>query len=172
MFREMRRKKQKLTEKQCLAILRRAKTATLALHGDDGYPYSVPVNFVYEDGKIYFHGAKEGHKIDAIKNNPKVSMSIIDQEDVIEEELTTYFRSVILFGKARILQEDDEIYHAIETLGLKYNEDEVAVEKKYEKNGKFFVVLKLLLNIFQENKQLNLLIKTIKICFRFLIVFL
>ena len=57
-------------------------------------------------------------------------MSIIDQEDVIEEELTTYFRSVILFGKARILQEDDEIYHAIETLGLKYNEDEVAVEKE------------------------------------------
>ena len=80
MFRKIRRKKQELTEKQCLDILRRAKTATLALSGDDGYPYSVPMNFVYEDGKIYFHGAKEGHKIDAIKNNPKVSMSIIDQE--------------------------------------------------------------------------------------------
>lgn len=60
-------------------------------------------------------------------------MSIIDQEDVIEEELTTYFRSVILFGKERILQEDDEIYHAIETLGFKYNEDEVAVEKEIRK---------------------------------------
>lgn len=101
MFREMRRKKQKLTEKQCIDILKRAKTATLALHGDDGYPYSVPVNYVYLDGKIYFHGAKSGHKIDAIKNNPKVSISIIDQEDVIEEELTTYFRSIILFGKAK-----------------------------------------------------------------------
>ena len=109
MFREMRRKKQKLTEKQCIDILKRAKTATLALHGDDGYPYSVPVNYVYLDGKIYFHGAKSGHKIDAIKNNPKVSISIIDQEDVIEEELTTYFRSIILFGKAKILQDDDEI---------------------------------------------------------------
>ncbi len=136
MFREMRRKKQKLTEKHCLDILRRAKTATLALSGDDGYPYSVPVNFVYEDGKIYFHGAKEGHKIDALKNNTKVSMSIIDQEDVIEEELTTYFRSVILFGKARILQNDDEIYHAIETLGLKYNEDEIAVEKEIQREWK------------------------------------
>ena len=90
MFREMRRKKQKLTEKQCIDILKRAKTATLALHGDDGYPYSVPVNYVYLDGKIYFHGAKSGHKIDAIKNNPKVSISIIDQEDVIEEELTQF----------------------------------------------------------------------------------
>lgn len=129
----MRRKKQKLIEKQCLDILRRAKTATLALSGDDGYPYSVPINFVYEDGKIYFHGAKEGHKIDALKNNPKVSMSIIDQEDVIEEELTTYFRSVILFGKARILQSDDEIYHAIETLALKYNNDQIVVEKEIQR---------------------------------------
>ena len=136
MFREMRRKKQKLTDKQCLDILKRAKTETLDLSGDDGYPYSVPINFVYEDGKIYFHGAKEGHKIDALKNNPKVSMSIIDQEDVIEEELTTYFRSVILFGKARILQSDDEIYHAIETLGLKYNEDEIAVEKEIQREWK------------------------------------
>ena len=94
------------------------------------------MNFVYEDGKIYFHGAKEGHKIDAIKNNPKVSMSIIDQEDVIEEELTTYFKSVILFGKARILKEDDEIYYAIEVLGLKYNEDEGAVEKEIQREWK------------------------------------
>jgi len=136
MFREMRRKNQKLTEKQCLAILRRAKTATLALSGDDGYPYSVPMNFVYEDGKIYFHGAKEGHKIDAIKNNPKVSMSIIDQEDVIEEELTTYFRSIILFGKAKILQDDDEIYQAVNALGLKYCNDEVAVEKEIQREWK------------------------------------
>ena len=123
----MRRKKQKLTEKQCIDILKRAKTATLALHGDDGYPYSVPVNYVYLDGKIYFHGAKSGHKIDAIKNNSKVSISIIDQEDVIEEELTTYFRSIILFGKAKILQDDDEIYQAVNALGLKYCDDEIAV---------------------------------------------
>lgn len=136
MFREMRRKKQKLTEKQCIDILKRAKTATLALHGDDGYQYSVPVNYVYLDGKIYFHGAKSGHKIDAIKNNSKVSISIIDQEDVIEEELTTYFRSIILFGKAKILQDDDEIYQAVNALGLKYCNDEVAVEKEIQREWK------------------------------------
>ena len=145
MFREMRRKKQKLTEKQCLAILRRAKTATLALHGDDGSPYSVPVNFVYEDGKIYFHGAKEGHKIDAIKNNPKISMSIIDQEDVIEEELTTYFRSIILFGKAKILQDDDEIYQAVNALGLKYCDDEIAVEKEIQREWKALCCVEIII---------------------------
>ena len=138
MFREMRRKKQKLTEKQCIDILKRAKTATLALHGDDGYPYAFPINYFYEpeSGKIYFHGAKSGHKIDAIKNNSKVSISIIDQEDVIEEELTTYFRSIILFGKAKILQDDDEIYQAVNALGLKYCNDEVAVEKEIQREWK------------------------------------
>ena len=159
MFREMRRKKQKLTEKQCIDILKKAKTATLALHGDDGYPYSVPVNYVYLDGKIYFHGAKSGHKIDAIKNNPKVSMSIIDQEDVIEEELTTYFRSVILFGKARILQEDDEIYHAIETLGLKYNEDEVTVEKEIRKEWKILCCVEITIEHISGKQAIELVNK-------------
>ena len=153
MFRKIRRKKQELTEKQCLDILRRAKTATLALSGDDGYPYSVPMNFVYEDGKIYFHGAKEGHKIDAIKNNPKVSMSIIDQEDVIEEELTTYF------GKARILQEDDEIYHAIETLGLKYNEDEVTVEKEIQREWKALCCIEITIEHISGKQAIELVNK-------------
>lgn len=159
MFRKIRRKKQELTEKQCLDILRRAKTATLALSGDDGYPYSVPMNFVYEDGKIYFHGAKDGHKIDAIKNNPKVSMSIIDQEDVIEEELTTYFRSVILFGKARILQEDDEIYHAIKTLGLKYNEDEVTVEKEIQREWKALCCIEITIEHISGKQAIELVNK-------------
>ena len=135
MFRKMRRKKQELTEKQCLDILRRAKTATLALSGDDGYPYSVPMNFVYEDGKIYFHGAKEGHKIDAIKNNPKVSMSIIDQEDVIEEELTTYFRSVIAFGQIRIIEGDLEKRAAIEKLAIKYAPEDTAASRDHAINS-------------------------------------
>ena len=134
MFRKMRRKKQELTEKQCLDILRRAKTATLALSGDDGYPYSVPMNFVYEDGKIYFHGAKEGHKIDAIKNNPKVSMSIIDQED-------------------------DEIYHAIETLGLKYNEDEVTVEKEIQREWKALCCIEITIEHISGKQAIELVNK-------------
>ena len=134
MFRKMRRKKQELTEKQCLDILRRAKTATLALSGDDGYPYSVPMNFVYEDGKIYFHGAKEGHKIDAIKNNPKVSMSIIDQED-------------------------DEIYQAIDTLGLKYNEDEVTVEKEIQREWKALCCIEITIEHISGKQAIELVNK-------------
>ena len=105
MFKKMRRFKQQISKEKCMELLANEPHGVLSLISDSGYPYGFPITHWYDkkNGHIYFHGAKEGHKIDAIKNNPKVSMSIIDQEDVIEEELTTYFRSVILFGKARIL---------------------------------------------------------------------
>ena len=103
MFREMRRKKQESSKEECIDILQTAKTAVLGVVGNDGYPYTVPINFVYANDKIYFHGAKNGHKIDAINKCNKVSLCVVDKDDVVEEELTTYFKSVILFGKASIL---------------------------------------------------------------------
>ena len=94
MFREMRRKKQILTEEEAAEVLNRGTSGVLALAGDDDYPYAVPISYVYSDSKIYFHGAKSGHKIDAIKNYEKASFCVIDKDDVIPEEYTTYFRGV------------------------------------------------------------------------------
>ncbi len=133
MFREMRRFKQQLSEKESIEILKTGKTGILGVLGDNGYPYTVPINYVYEDGKIYFHGAKVGHKIDAIKQCNKVSLCVIERDDVIKDELTTYFRSVILFGKARILETDEEIFHAVSVLSLKYNNDKEVVDKGIKK---------------------------------------
>ncbi len=133
MFREMRRFKQQLNEKESIEILKTGKTGILGVLGDNGYPYTVPINYVYEDGKIYFHGAKVGHKIDAIKQCNKVSLCVIEKDDVIKDELTTYFRSVILFGKARILETDEEIFHAASVLSLKYNNDKEVVDKGIKK---------------------------------------
>ncbi len=69
MFRKMRRFKQQISNDECIAVLKNTKRGVLSLIGDDGYPYGIPIDHWYceEDGKIYFHGAKEGHKIDAIK---------------------------------------------------------------------------------------------------------
>ena len=147
MFREMRRFKQQITTEECKKVLKEEKRAAFSVIGDDGYPYTIPINFYYDeaDNIIYFHGAKLGHKIDAIKNNPKVSISIIDQEDVIEEELTTYFRSIILFGKAKILQDDDEIYQAVNALGLKYCDDEIAVEKEIQREWKVLCCVEIII---------------------------
>ena len=107
MFREMRRNKQQLSNEECGEILRKSTAGVLAVSGDDGYPYAVPLSYVYCDNKIYFHSAKSGHKIDGIKNNSKVSFCVIAKDEIIPEKFTTYFRSVIVFGKARILESMD-----------------------------------------------------------------
>ena len=93
MFREMRRRKQQLSESECSAILARGTSGVLALRGDEGYPYAVPLSYVYDDRKIYFHSAKAGHKIDAIRSCSKASFCVIDQDEVVPEEYTTYFKA-------------------------------------------------------------------------------
>ena len=130
MFRKMRRFKQQLTEEETIHILKTGKTGVLGLIGDEGYPYTVPINYVYQDNKIYIHCAKTGHKIDAIKNNNKVSFCVIERDDVVKEKLTTYYKSVIAFGKAKILENDDEIFHAAQSLGLKYSDDKEHVQRE------------------------------------------
>ncbi len=120
MFRKMRRHKQELSKEMCEKILLKGTSGVLAVLGDDDYPYAVPLSYVYEDGKIFFHSAKSGHKIDAVRRNEKVSFCVIDQDEIIPEEYTTYFRSVIVFGKIRIMNDEDEKRSAIEKLALKY----------------------------------------------------
>lgn len=123
MFREMRRKKQELTEERTVEVLNRCTSSTLAVIGDGGYPYSVPLSYVYDDGKIYFHCASEGHKLDAIRNEEKVSFSVIDKDQIVQEKYTTYFRSVIVFGKAHVIEDQDAKRTALEKLALKYSPD-------------------------------------------------
>ena len=129
MFREMRRKKQILTEEKAKEVLSSGTSGVLALLGDDDYPYAVPVSYVYCGSKIYFHGAKSGHKIDAIKKCDKASFCVIDKDDVIPEEYTTYFRSVIAFGKIRIMEDESEMRKAIELLAEKYYPDSSKEER-------------------------------------------
>ena len=120
MFRELRRKRQALSRADCEAVLNRGTSGVLALAGDDGYPYAVPLSYLYEDGKLLFHCAKAGHKLDAVARCDKASFCVIDQDRVVPEEYTTYFRSVIAFGTVRILEEDGEKRATIEKLAVKY----------------------------------------------------
>lgn len=123
MFREMRRIKQLLPKETAIEILKRNTGGTLALLGDEDYPYAVPISYVYADGKIYFHSARSGHKIDAIMNHEKASFSVIDKDEIIPEKYTTYFRSVIAFGKVRLVEDLDEIRRIATVLAMKYSAD-------------------------------------------------
>lgn len=120
MFREMRKNKQQLSDEETVKILENGTSGVLAVSGDDEYPYAVPLSYVYKAGKIYFHCAKSGHKLDAIKKNAKVSFCVIAQDKVMPEEYTTYYRSAIVFGKARELTDKDEKTAAINLLSEKY----------------------------------------------------
>ena len=120
MFRKMRRHRQALTFEQCEKIFQEGTSGVLAVNGDSGYPYAVPLSYVYSSGKIYFHCAKSGHKLEAVKADPRVSFCVIAKDEIVPEEYTTYFRSVIAFGKIRILEEPQAMRAAAEMLARKY----------------------------------------------------
>ena len=120
MFRKMRRLGQELSKDECIDILTNEPRGILALLGDGDYPYALPMSHVYVDGKIYFHGAQKGHKIDAIKKNPKVSYCVIDKGVKAEDSWWYTFRSVIVFGKIRILADRDEKIDKLTHLGDKF----------------------------------------------------
>ncbi|TJX68315.1 pyridoxamine 5'-phosphate oxidase family protein [Soehngenia saccharolytica] len=131
MFREMRRNKQSLNEDDIENVLNRCTNGILACIGDDEYPYAVPLSYVYHNKKIYFHSAKSGHKVDAIMKNPKVSFAIVDEDRIVSAEYTTYFRSVIAFGKARIVDGDEHL-DAFRALVEKYSSDQSFEDKEKE----------------------------------------
>lgn len=124
MFRDMRRKNQLLPQEEAEAILRQGTSGVLSLLGDGGYPYGVPLSYVYHNGKLYFHCAKAGHKLDAIRREGKCSFCVIDQDQVVAEKYTTLFRSVIAFGQVRVLEDDGEKHAALEALGERFNPGE------------------------------------------------
>ncbi|MBI4926592.1 MAG: pyridoxamine 5'-phosphate oxidase family protein [Anaerolineae bacterium] len=138
MFRKMRRKAQELSREETLAILTANTAGVLGVSGDEDYPYTVPVSYVYHDGRLFFHCASEGHKIDGIQRNDKVSFCVIDRDEVIQATFTTHFRSAIVFGRARILTDEHERRTAVELLVKKYSPDYVeegrlALEKSWNR---------------------------------------
>ena len=134
MVRIMRRDKQLLSKEDTDAVMKRCTNGVLACIGDDDYPYAVPLSYVYYNDKIYFHSAKNGHKIAAIMKNPKVSFAVVDEDKIVSEKFTTYFRSVIAFGKARIV-EGDEGLEALKALVEKYSGDQPEEAKRKEISG-------------------------------------
>ncbi len=198
-FRKMRRFAQELGHDACLEMIRRATSGVLSVVGDDGYPYGVPMSFVYVDepdlnavnesgadaadkasteavdkpgteavdkpgtealdkpssdaadgeqnpvGCFYFHCAKAGHKLDAIRACDKACFTVIDRDDVVADEFTTYYKSVIAFGRVRIIEDEEEKRKAISILTDKYSPDESEEKKAGEINKEMpaFVMLEL-----------------------------
>ncbi len=134
MFREMRRKKQLMSTELTEEVLSRCTNGVLACLGDEGYPYAVPVSYAYYNNKIYFHSGKAGHKVDSLENYEKVSFAVVDEDKIISSEYTSYFRSVIAFGRARFV-EGDEWHQGFKALVEKYSFDQPEDKKHKEITG-------------------------------------
>lgn len=125
-FRDMRRAGQALPPQECEDILRRGSCGVLAVSGDGGFPYAVPLSYVWREGRLFFHCAAAGHKLDAIAAQPKVSFCVVDEDQIVPERYTTYFRSVIVFGTAEVLTDTAERRAALLALAEKYCPDHMA----------------------------------------------
>ena len=143
MFREMRRKKQQVSEEACIRLLRTAKRGILSVSGDDGYPYGGPMDFVYEDGKIIFHCAKSGHKLDAVRRSDKVSFCVLSEGVREENDWWYHFTSVILFGRIAEEEDPEEKKRLLRLLGMKYMPSAEIMEEDLRKNGPNACVLVL-----------------------------
>lgn len=159
MFREMRRKRQALSLPDCERILREGSAGVLALSGDDGYPYAVPISYVYDGDKLYFHSAKSGHKLDAVSRSSKASFCVIGRDEVVPAGYTTYFQSVIVFGTIRIIEEEPEKRTAIEKLARKYAPDdrEEEREKAILREWPFFCMLEMTIQHMSGKEAIELL---------------
>ncbi len=139
----MRRSKQALGQAEIERILQCNTSGVLSLVDSNGYPYGVPLSYVYANGKIYFHSAKSGHKIDAVNHCNKATFCLVDKDDVKPEKYTTFYRSVIAFGKVEIVNDDEEALRAMQALGNKYYpHHDTELQQEIDKNANRFVIIK------------------------------
>lgn len=143
MFREMRRKDRKLGKEEIFEILKKGEYGIFSTISQNGYPYGLPVNYVYTNGSIYFHCAVEGHKLDNIKNNDKVSFCVVGPTQILPDKFSTKYESVIVFGRA-IEVSGDEKNRALLELINKYSPDYIEQGKEYiQKKNKDSKVIKI-----------------------------
>lgn len=138
MFREMRRSPQALSHEEIIDLLRTETRGVMSVQGDDGYPYGFPINHFYneEDGKLYFHGANFGHRVDAVKRDPKVSYCVYGQDYQEEGDWAKYVKSVIVFGKAELIDDKSEVERICRLLCDKFPCTPEYIEKEIEKDTK------------------------------------
>lgn len=134
-FRPMRRFRQQLSPEECRAVLERGTSGILALTGDEGWPYAVPLSYAYEEGALLFHCAKEGHKLDALRRDGRACFCVIDRDEVRPREFTTYYRSVTVFGTVQILEEPEQLRAGAEKLGRTYDPQATAEALDKEISG-------------------------------------
>ena len=135
-FRELARIKQQLPEDKCFAMLRDLKRGVLSVNGDNGYPYGMPLNHYYEDGYLYFHGGRSGHKIDALKKDCRASYCVYDEGYRNEGEWHLNIKSVIVFGRIEFIDDEEKIIEISRKLSHKFTNDDNYIDEEIRRSLK------------------------------------
>ena len=145
MFRPLRRIKQELPKEECISILKQEVRGVLSVLGDNDYPYGLPINFWYseKENKIYFHGAREGHKIDSIKKHNKVSFCVYGKGIQDKEKLGLNYKSVIVFGRIKPVEDRDKTIEICRRLSSQFDFGKEYIEEEIRKFANFVLCLEL-----------------------------
>lgn len=138
MFREMRRKRKQIDKESAETLLEQSRKGILAVNGDDGYPYAIPINYFYdrENQKIYFHGSRVGHKADALRKCDKVCFTVYGNETVKEDPWAPFVQSVVIFGRCHFLEADEQAMALLKQLAMKYYPNEQLADAEITQSGK------------------------------------
>ena len=138
MFRAVRKKKNEISQDEAKNLLRSSRRGVLAVNGDEGYPYAIPINYLYDEekNKIIFHGAKAGHKVDSIKKNDKICFTVFGNETIMEENWAPYLQSVVVFGRCHLVENRDDTVRLVKKFALKYYPNEDMVNEEITNFGK------------------------------------
>ncbi len=138
MFRKIRKIKNEINQEDVKELLKTSRRGILAMNGDDGYPYAIPVNYFYDEteGKIFFHGAKAGYKVDCLKSSDKVCFTVIGSEMIRAEEWAPYMQSVVIFGRCQLIDDKQNAMKRLKDFAMKYYPSENMVLDEIKEDGK------------------------------------
>ena len=146
MFREVARKNRALPREECIEILKTELRGVLSVQGDDGYPYALPINQFYndDDGHLYFHSGNFGHKVDAIRRDDKACFCCYDKGFVKEGDWALNIKSVIVFGRIRIIEDHEKALDISRRLSYKFTSDEDYINYEIQHSGQRVLVFELI----------------------------
>lgn len=138
MFRKVRKKANEISASLAKDLIKKSRRGILAVNGDNGYPYAIPINYLYseENQKIFFHGSKVGHKVDAIKKSDKVCFTVYGNEQIKEETWAPYVQSALVFGRCKLIEDEDRAMIVLKDFAMKYYPSESMVEEEMKKAAK------------------------------------
>ena len=138
MFRTIRKKKNEIGKDEIIELLRYSRRGVLAVNGDSGYPYAMPINYFYDENtnKIIFHGAKAGHKVDSLQACDKICFTVYGNETIREKTWAPYLQSVIIFGRCHLVKDDETAMELLKQFAMKYYPSENMVDDEIKADGR------------------------------------